>query len=91
MTRDPNFDAKLPAIQREITWLQATEGKPSTPEAVRAQLQKAYDSVVKTASPPPTQRRQVRPVTGGQVNGAIRPEITNTRDIVDTVLARRAG
>jgi hypothetical protein len=90
-SRDPNFTAKLPAIQKEVLWLQAKEGKPNTPEGVRAQLQKAYEAVATVAAPAPRQRQAVRPVTGGQVNGNVRPEVTNTMDVVKQVMARRAG
>src|SRR5690606_39093410 len=30
--RDPNFEAKLPAIEREVAWLQSKEGKPRDPQ-----------------------------------------------------------
>jgi hypothetical protein len=90
--RDPNFDAKMPAIEREVTWLQAREGKPDTPKGVRDQLQKAYDNVVKSAPPAPVarQRPPVRPVTGGQVNGSARPKPSSTLDIINQVVAARA-
>lgn len=92
--RDPNFDAKQPALQREIAWLQTKEGRPNTPEGVRAQLQKAYDTVSAAhVAPAPVrqQRPAIRPVTGGQVNGSVRPEIKSTLDAVNAVVARRAG
>ncbi|RWA81500.1 MAG: hypothetical protein EOQ31_31650 [Mesorhizobium sp.] len=92
--RDPNFDAKQPALQREIAWLQTKEGRPNTAEGVRAQLQKAYDTVSAAhVAPAPVrqQRPAIRPVTGGQVNGSVRPEIKSTLDAVNAVVARRAG
>lgn len=92
--RDPNFDAKQSALQREIAWLQTKEGRPNTPEGVRAQLQKAYDTVSAAhVAPAPVrqQRPAIRPVTGGQVNGSVRPEIKSTLDAVNAVVARRAG
>lgn len=91
--RDPNFDAKLPLIEREVTWLQAKEGRPNTPEGVRAQLEKAYNAVSASyVAPAPRQRRPaVRPITGGQVNGSVRPEINSTEDAIAAVIARRAG
>lgn len=92
--RDPNFDAKQPALQREIAWLQTKDGRPNTPEGVRAQLQKAYDTVSAAhVAPAPVrqQRPAIRPVTGGQVNGSVRPEIKSTLDAVNAVVARRAG
>ncbi|MBZ9706071.1 hypothetical protein LB543_04970 [Mesorhizobium sp. ESP7-2] len=92
--RDPNFDAKQPALQREIAWLQTKDGRPNTPDGVKAQLQKAYDTVSAAyVAPAPVrqQRPAIRPVTGGQVNGSVRPEIKNTLDAVQAVIARRAG
>jgi len=91
--KDPNFDAKLPALEREVAWLRAKEGKPNTPEGVKAQLQKAYDAASATFAPPAVQRQKpaVRPVTGGQVNGSVRPSVENTMDAVQAVLSRRAG
>lgn len=90
--KDPNFAAKMPALEKEIAWLQAKEGKPNTPEGVKAQLQKAYDAVSAAYQPPtPVKKPPVRPVTGGQVNGSVRPEINSSMDAVQAVLARRAG
>lgn len=91
--RDPNFEAKLPAIEREVAWLQSKEGKPRDPEGVRAMLQRAYDAVSAQFVAPksPTQRQAKRPVTGGQVNGNVQPAIESTLDIINSVVARRAG
>ena len=93
--RDPNFEAKLPAIEREVAWLQSKNGKPRSVEGVRAQLQEAYDAVsAKFIAPTPSAPKQAtkRPVTGGQVNGNVRPEPTSTLDIIEQVVAaRRAG
>lgn len=92
--RDPNFDAKMPAIQKEVVWLQAKEGKPNTPEGIRAQLQKAYDAASAGFVPPAAPRQQrpaLRPVTGGQVTGNVRPEINSTLDAVRAVVGRRTG
>lgn len=93
-TRDPNFDAKMPAIQKEVVWLQSQEGRPNTPEGVKAQLQKAYDAASAAYVPPAPVRQQrpaLRPVTGGQVTGNVRPEINTTIDAIRTVVGRRAG
>lgn len=88
-TKDPNFEAKSPLLQREIAFLQSQEGKPDTPEGVRAQLLKAYEAVNKTFKPPApaakpvTQTRPaVRPVVGGTVSGTAPTEPKNTLDIV---------
>lgn len=84
--RDPNFDAKIEPLMKEVAWLQAREGKPKTPEGVREQLQKAYRAVntafVAPKPPTQTQRPALRPVTGGQVAGNQQPKGANTLDIV---------
>lgn len=93
--RDPNFEAKLPAIEREVAWLQSKEGKPRGVNGVRDQLQRAYTAVSASfAAPTPAAPKPAtkRPVTGGQVNGNVRPEPTSTLDIIEQVVAaRRAG
>ena len=93
-SRDPNFDAKMPAIEDKVIVLQAREGRPNTPEGVKAQLQKAYDAVSSAYVPPAPVRQQrpaLRPVTGGQVTGNVRPEINSTIDAIRTVVGRRTG
>lgn len=89
--RDPNFEAKMPALQREIAYLQATEGKPTTAEGVRAQLEKAYGALAPIVAPQPRQqqKRAITPITGGQVSGNVKPEIKGTLDVVNAVIARR--
>jgi len=89
--RDPNFDAKMPAIEREVAWLMTKEGRPNSPEGVRAQLQKAYDTVSAAfKAPVPTrQKPAIVPVVGGQKTGNVRPEIESTQDVIKDVLARR--
>ena len=93
--RDPNFEAKLPAIEREVAWIQSKEGKPRSVEGAREQLQRAYTAVSASfAAPTPAAPKPAtkRPVTGGQVNGNVRPEPTSTLDIIEQVVAaRRAG
>lgn len=91
--KDPNFDAKMPSLMREVTYLQRTEGVPETPEGVREQLRKAY----KALAPPPAQpaaqqrpqKKPITPIRGGQGAGGAKPEIRSTMDIVNSVLARR--
>lgn len=90
--KDPNFAAKYPALQREVAFLQSTEGKPTDKEGVLAQLKKAYEAVNKTfkapAAPPqggaprPQQKPAIKPVTGGTVTGTVRQPPKNTLDIV---------
>jgi hypothetical protein len=95
MAKDPNFEAKRPAIMKEIMYLHATEGKPTTPQGVRAQLKKAYDTINASlpAAPRAPAPRPVRPVTGGQVAGNQRPA-PNGKEVstLDIIRAnRRSG
>lgn len=86
--KDPNFAAKMPMIQREIAWLHMNEGKPNTPQAVRAQIDKAYKAVNASFRPPApsttvrSTRPSIKPVVGGQSKGAIDPKSMTTLDIV---------
>lgn len=76
--KDPNFGAKRPRIMEKLAFLHATEGRPTSVEATKAQLKKAYDAVnaeigtqpaPAAARPAPPRKPAVRPVTGGQVAG----------------------
>lgn len=92
--KDPNFEAKLPLIQKEIAWLHAQEGKPNTPDGVKDQLKRAYKAVndgFRSAAPAPAARKPaIRPVTGGQVAQNIRPnKPQSTLDIIRAGTARR--
>lgn len=86
--KDPNFDTKLVPLQKEIAYLHATEGKPTTAEGVRDQLRRAYKAVnsafvaptpaLPTARPKPA----INPVRGGNVAGNAQPSEMSTLDIV---------
>lgn len=95
--KDPNFEAKLPQLQREIAWIHQQEGKPNTSEGVKDQLKRAYKAVnesFRAAAPAPAAKRPaIRPVTGGQVAQNIRPDKPkSTLDIVRAhTSARRAA
>ncbi len=93
-TRDPNFDAKLPLIEKEVAWLQVKEGRPNTPQGVQAQLQKAYDAVAAAYVPPvqtvPAQRPTLRPITGGQSTAPALSKPRTSLEIIQNVVARRA-
>lgn len=83
--KDPNFAAKLPDIQREVVYLQRTEGVPTTAEGVKDQLAKAYKTVndrFKPAPPASQPKQAVRPVMGGQVAGNQQPAEMSTLDII---------
>ncbi len=93
-TKDPNFAAKMPALQRELAYLHATEGRPNTPQGVKEQCERAYKAVNSAFRPPqPAQQTQrkpaVRPVTGGQVAGTTAAEPRSTLDIIRA--NRRSG
>lgn len=92
--KDPNFGAKLPALQREIAYLHATEGRPNTPQGVKDQCERAYKAVNAAYRPPapavqPARKPAVRPVTGGQVAGNTAAEPNSTLDIIRA--NRRSG
>jgi cell division protein ZapA (FtsZ GTPase activity inhibitor) len=86
--KDPNFAAKQDLLMKEVAYLQVKEGKPTTPDGVRAQLQKAYKATNASFRPPvpaapaPQARPAIRPVMGGQVAGNQRPAAMSTLDIV---------
>jgi hypothetical protein len=92
--KDPNFAAKVPELQREIAYLQATVGKPDTPEGVRVQLEQAYKAVnakfraAQPAAAPAVRKQPIRAVTGGQVAGNPAPKPRNTLDIINVTLGR---
>lgn len=77
--KDPNFDAKLEPILREIAWRHTQGDKPKTPAEVTAQLNDVYKTVnaaLKPANPAPAARqgasaarRPLNPVVGGTVGG----------------------
>lgn len=87
-SKDPNFAAKEPRLQREIAFLQQQEGKPKDRAGVLAQLKKAYDAVNKDFTPPAASQQQqqrkpaIKPVTGGTVTGTVREKPQTTLDIV---------
>jgi hypothetical protein len=84
--KDPNFDAKYEDVMKEVHWLIQKEGRPTSPQGVRAQLQKAYKAVNDRTVPaqqPSPQRPAIRPITGGQVAGGQQmPRNASTLDIV---------
>lgn len=92
--KDPNFEAKMPALQKEIAWLQTMEGRPHDPMGVQAQLQKAYDAVTASyvAPRPARPKPAMTPVTGGQVSGAVTPaKPRSTLEIVQAEIAKRTA
>jgi hypothetical protein len=80
--KDPNFEAKLEPILREIAWRKSQGDVPKTPAEVTAQLNAVYKAVNDALKPPanlaapapgarpaPQQRKAVTPVAGGSVSG----------------------
>lgn len=94
MRKDPNFEAKVVPLQKEILFLQQKEGRPKTRQGVLDQLNRAYKAVndaIRPAAAPPSARTPaapavkkpaIKPVTGGQVAGGSKPEYKSTIDIV---------
>jgi len=89
--KDPNFETKLQPLMKEVAYLQMSEGKPNTPEGVKAQLDRAYKALI----PPPAPRQTVAsvrptppPVTGGQVAGNTAPKPQSTIDIIRQRVSR---
>lgn len=63
--RDPDFDKKSEALQKEVLWLQRRDGMPKTADDARKMVEAAYASVTKQLAPK-TQKQPVRPVVGGR-------------------------
>jgi hypothetical protein len=87
--KDPNFGAKLQPIMEKVAYLHATEGKPTTNEGIKAQLDKAYKAVnaslpAAIVKPAPVQRQQIRPgsANGSVAAGAPKPKSGSLLDIV---------
>lgn len=90
---DPVFQKKLPFIQREIVFLQSQEGRPSTPQGVRDQLDRAYKAVatqMRQFSPAP-QKRAIQPVNGGQGGSSAAPRPKSIKDIIEAQIDARAS
>jgi hypothetical protein len=82
---DPNFDAKFEPLQKEILFLQQKEGRPTTPDGVKDQLDRAYKAVSDQFKPAPVQQQRkpaIRPVRGGEVAGRTDPANMSTLDII---------
>lgn len=89
--RDPNFDSKYNALQREVAFIQTQEGRPADPAGVKHQLDRAYAAVNKTfapAAPKPAVKKAIKPVVGGQSAGKPSADMPSTVNIIDDVMAR---
>lgn len=93
--KDPNFETKYPLILKELKLIQYDEGKPDTPRGVQEQLERAYKAANESFRPPVAAvapaRKPIRPVTGGQVNGAAQGKPETTLDIVRAARQARAS
>lgn len=94
--KDPNFEAKMPLLMKEVAYLQRVEGVPDTPAGVQAQLAKAYKGIVLPSATPapqakPAPKKAITPIRGGQVAGGAKPEINGTMDVLKNVMARRSA
>lgn len=88
--KDPAFQSKYPLMEREVAFLQRTEGRPNTPEGVRDQLKRAYDAVNQQARVvvPSAPKPAVRPITGGAAPSNQAPQ---PKTMLDAIRAARAA
>lgn len=91
--KDPNFATKVEPLQREVAFLQRSEGVPRDPAGVKDQLDRAYRTInARFVAPGPRtrQRTSAKPVNGGQVAGnSAHHTPRNTLDIIEQVAAAR--
>lgn len=89
--RDPNFDAKVEPILKELAWRRSQGEIAQTPEEARKQLNDIYKVVNAAMTPPatpaprpaaPPARRELKPVTGGSVAGNARPAPKTMLEVV---------
>lgn len=90
--KDPNFEAKLIPLQKEIAFLQMQEGRPTTAEGVRDQLRRAYEAVIPSQPVVSATVQRTKPTPrasmGGQSSGSAQPAPSTTLEIIR---AARAG
>lgn len=87
-TRDPNYAAKEPQLKKELLYIWSMEGKATSVEKVRDQLDRAYKAIVLPAAPKPRPQQSRLPMSG-QVSGNPMPEPQSTLDIIRAERARR--
>lgn len=94
--KDPNFEAKIEPFKREMAYIQHSEGKPRTPEAMVDQFNRAYRAVSGVANPsviapkaPIRAARSIVPVSGGKVATPTKPQAMSTLDIIERRLQQR--
>lgn len=94
--KDPLFAEKHELVMRELAWLQTKDGKPDTPDGVRAQLKKAYDAVnasyVPKTATRPAPKKPMKPVTqSGSTDTTAAPEPKSTLDLIQQEVGKRAA
>lgn len=88
--KDPDFAKKYEDIQKEVLWLQKSQGLPKTPEDARKMVETAYATVTKRLAPVRPAKQPVRPVTGGRsASGNATPAPKSMLDVVQA--ARSQG
>ncbi|MFY9292819.1 MAG: hypothetical protein WAP03_19310 [Methylorubrum rhodinum] len=92
--RDPNFEAKVEPILREIAYRRMQGDVPADAAGVRKQLDEVYRAVNASFAPPSVQdnapsrpRPAMKPVTGGSVAGDTRPKPSSVLEIVQQAQA----
>lgn len=80
--RDPDFDALMEDVEREIVYRHSKGERPSDPDGVKKQLDEAYAAVKKRTRPAAPPKRPVQPVTGGRAAASQAQEPTSILDIV---------
>lgn len=88
VVKDPHFEAKRQPLMKELAYLQMTEGKPTDPNGVRSQLERAYRAVSGVGVQQPPARPAVRPVVGGKIGANASPAPQSTLDIIRSMRGR---
>jgi hypothetical protein len=81
--KDPDYARKEKDLRKEVLYLQNTEGRPTTPDGVKAQLAKAWKSVNATYAARRPAPRAIIPVNGGSTGGTAPPPAKSLLDIVE--------
>jgi hypothetical protein len=84
--KDPDFAAKISGLEREVAYLQKTDGMPTSPQGVEAQLNKALASVNQANAARAQKRPSITPVNGGQPSqNNSSTGINSTLDIINSM------
>lgn len=83
---DPDFEKKLPHLQREIAFRHRQGDVPNTPEGVQQQLEDVHRTIsaeLRQFVAPSRHRPNVKPVMGGQVATDARPQPRSMLEVVE--------